>query len=94
MRKHISESKRGNKNSNWSGNKVEYNGLHKWINRNFGYAKECHFCKKQGEKTKFGRWNISWANISGEYKRDISDFIGLCVKCHLGWDSLKRRGSI
>jgi len=25
---------------------------------------------------------IHWHNISGEYKRDVSDWIRLCAKCH------------
>lgn len=28
-----------------------------------------------------------WANLSGEYRRDLSDYIELCVPCHRLKDS-------
>ena len=30
-----------------------------------------------------------WANISGEYKRDLTDYKRLCVSCHRYFDSYK-----
>ena len=31
-----------------------------------------------------------WANVSGKYLRDISDWIQLCVKCHKQFDIERR----
>lgn len=71
----------------WKGDCVSYNALHKWIKRNFGDPPNCTKCGKTGSKE--GRcWNIEWANISGEYKREISDFTGLCRSCHRRHDIL------
>ena len=33
------------------------------------------------------RWNIQWANISGNYIRERGDWLGLCVKCHRKYDN-------
>ena len=52
-----------------------YVGLHSWIYRNYGKAKKCIY----GHKSK----KYVWANISGEYKRDISDWHQLCHRCNL-----------
>jgi len=32
------------------------------------------------------RARYEWANISGEYKRDVSDYIQLCPSCHRKFD--------
>src|SRR6185312_1937249 len=34
-----------------------------------------------------GRRSIHWANISGKYKRDLSDWIALCTLCHTAFDN-------
>lgn len=58
-----------------------YSSLHKWMTRNYGQPKYCENC---GSKHK-GVYN--WANISHEYKRERSDWMRLCRKCHLEYDS-------
>ena len=81
-RKRISESNKGrigysdNKNPNWKGDQAGYVALHSWVNRKLGKPQICTFCGKTDAK------NYQWANISGEYKRDVNDFIRLCVSCH------------
>lgn len=67
----------GEKNTMWVGDSVSYQGLHCWLIRNYGSPKECSLC---GEVNPIKRYE--WANISGEYKRDINDYIRLCKKCH------------
>lgn len=56
---------------------LSYVGLHEWINRRLGKAKKCsnninHISTK-----------YCWANISGEYKKEISDWKEVCNKCNL-----------
>jgi hypothetical protein len=71
---------RGEKNGQWKGDNVGYMGLHTWIRRRFGLAKDkqCVFCGS--------RKNLHWANVSRKYKRDINDWITLCCKCHGEYD--------
>lgn len=78
-----SEKTLGEKNVNWKGDKVDYFCLHKWISYHLGPAKKCEFCGSEK--------NVEWANKSGEYKREFSDFIQLCKKCHCEFDNVKMK---
>jgi hypothetical protein len=68
----------GEKNPYWKGDAVKYVGLHRWVQRHKGKAVKCAHCGKTGY--------CHWANISGEYKRDLDDFVSLCVSCHKFYD--------
>ena len=70
----------GEQNGMWKGDDVGYSALHKWIYRKKGKAVKCEKC---GVECK-----CSWANLSGEYKRDVRDFISLCYSCHKKFDSI------
>ena len=62
-----------------------------WVYAHYGKAQKC---ENQGcvypRKNSKGRLLVNpkynWANVSGEYKRDISDWIQLCASCHQRWD--------
>jgi len=86
--KWLSISKRGNKNPNWKGNWVGYNGLHGWVRRNKPKPEFCECCEE--------RQPYDLANISGKYKRDVNDYEWLCRRCHMTKDermkNLKERG--
>jgi hypothetical protein len=71
----ISESLRGKKNWNWKEN-VSYNRLHDWVREEKGKAQECENCNTSQSP------RFEWANLSGEYKKDLDDFVSLCVNCH------------
>lgn len=62
----------------WKGDEVKYCALHQWLYRQLGKAKQCMYCGSTN--------NVQWANISRKYKRDISDWMELCAKCHYGYD--------
>ena len=62
----------------WKGDSVGYYALHNWIRKQKGKARKCEECGKEGR--------CHWANISGEYKRDINDFKSLCASCHRQYD--------
>jgi len=65
------------KHPGWVGDSVGYSGLHSWLRRNFT-KNECSFCHSNKD--------LQWANKSHEYKRDISDWMCLCRKCHSIFD--------
>lgn len=69
------------KHPNWVGDRVNYFALHHWVNRKLGKAQECVYC---GKSKNDGR--IQWASVSHKAKRDLDDYISLCVKCHKGYD--------
>lgn len=76
------KGKIGNKNGMWKGNKVSYRPLHSWVERMLGKSDKCEICNKNGLKGH----SIHWANKSHNYKRDINDWLRLCVKCHKQYD--------
>ena len=71
----------GDKNNNWKGNRVGYYGLHTWIFRQLGKASRCtdKNCKKKSKR-------YEWANKSGKYLRELTDWIELCKICHVKYD--------
>lgn len=75
----------GDSRWNWKGDEVGYSALHAWVRRVLGSPTSCTDCGKKNLKGK----QIHWANKSGEYKRNIEDWIRLCRKCHSEYD-LKR----
>lgn len=67
---------------NWAGDKVQYHGLHDWVRRKLGTPSKCEHCGIEEE----GRM-YHWANKSQQYKRDLSDWLRLCVPCHAKYDN-------
>ena len=72
----------GNKHVAWKGENVSYRRLHKWIEITLGKPDTCEHCGVNGL---IGH-QIHWANRSGEYKRDLTDWLRLCVRCHKQYD--------
>lgn len=73
---------RGSKRYNWKGDNVSYIGIHNWVRREKTKPKNCQFCGKQKK--------LEWANKDRKYKRNLDDFIALCISCHRKYD--KRPG--
>lgn len=79
---------RGSIHHAWKGEYVSYRALHKWVERYLGKPGDCIDCGASGLS---GR-KIHWSNVSGKYRRDLSDWQRLCAKCHKAYDSrLKER---
>lgn len=72
------EVKLGKNNPMWVGDKVSYTALHAWVKRNSNkplLCQECNITKA-----------YDLANISQEYKRDVTDWEWLCRRCHMTKD--------
>src|SRR5688572_7574911 len=67
----------GEKNPKWKGVDVSNSALHSWIHRNLGFPDTCEHCGFKSDNHR----KIHWANKSGKYKRDLTDWIRLCVPC-------------
>lgn len=65
-----------------------YKILHYWVERQLGKPMKCDNCGTITAK------RFEWANIGGEYKRDLSDWKRLCTSCHRFFDNANkcRRG--
>lgn len=70
----------------WKGEDATYWTKHRTNTKKHGNPPYCKDCGLKGENNKGGKWTIQWANISGNYLRDISDYKGLCSKCHAKFD--------
>lgn len=71
------------KHHNWKGNQATSGSIHDWIRSRIGKATE-HKCKHCGVKK--GKNYMEWASISRKAKRDVSDYMPLCVRCHRIYD--------
>ncbi len=69
----------GKKHRLWKGDKVGYIAIHAWINRTVKKEKCCECGSIE---------NLDYANISGEYKRNISDWQVMCKKHHHIFDNV------
>jgi hypothetical protein len=70
----------------WKKEDVDYYALHHWVNKYKGKATKCEHCGSTGGHTR----GCHWANVSGEYHRDIADYISLCASCHKKYDQKER----
>jgi len=77
---------RGEKHPRWNP-KPTYSGVHQWVARTLGKPMKCTQCGYESDNPK----TIHWANISGEYKKDVSDWIRLCASCHFKKDNILKR---
>lgn len=71
------------KNTKWRGKGVGYYALHTWIQRKLGKPSVCQDCKTgdlSGHK-------IHWANKDHKYKRNLKDWLRLCVLYHKRHDA-------
>ena len=73
---------KGENNGNWTGEKVEYRGLHHRVTKELGKPHKCEHCGN----TKLNHRQYHWANKSRQYKTDLLDWIRLCVRCHKKYD--------
>lgn len=82
-------------NPNWKGDAVGYTALHMWLYGKLGQPQLCEVCGSTNKK------KYEWANISGLYKREVSDWKRLCTSCHRNfdghgykaWDTRRKNGT-
>lgn len=74
----VAKAQHGEKHPQWKGDRVSYQGLHQYIRYHLKKPEKCVDCKKV--------LPYDVANISQEYKRDLSDWEWICRKCHLTKD--------
>ena len=66
----------------WKDQHTRYTYLHRKIARLFGKPMYCEICQITEVK------RYEWANKSGEYKAERSDWLRLCCKCHRKYDHI------
>ena len=58
----------------------EYVAIHHWVSKEWGKPDYCEHCDKPTSK------RFEWANLSGKYLKDRSDWARLCASCHRKYD--------
>jgi len=66
---------------------TNYRALHCWVQSRLGKPNKCTKCSLEDTNTR----RFHWANISHKYKRDLNDWVRLCVKCHAAFDKKFRQ---
>jgi hypothetical protein len=74
-------------NGNWLGVNVSYRGVHRWVRRRKIQPERCEICGAQKDR-------LDLANLSGDYKRDLEDWIYLCRRCHMKTDGRLERWNL
>jgi len=82
----IPKPRYGKENNQWRGDDVGYHGLHIWVKKHFGQPTTCEYCGEEGLKGH----KIHWANKDHTYKRNLNDWLRLCVPCHSKYDKKLR----
>lgn len=67
-------------NHKWKGDDASLVAKHTWVVRRLGKPQKCEHCGTTEKRM------YHWSNISGEYRRDVSDYQRLCVPCHKKYD--------
>ena len=90
----IKDAQSGIKNYAWKGDDAGYQSIHKWVRRFKGLPKACSKCGLKRERQ--GRaWNVEWANIDHKYRRNLNDYIALCIPHHKEHDiELKKQNKL
>jgi len=65
----------------------QYSQVHWQMQKKYGKPTICEKCGFTHDNTR----RFHWANLSGEYTLDRSDWLRLCVSCHKRMDN-KRKG--
>lgn len=81
----VAAAPKGKRHYLWMGDNVKYVALHDWVRRTKPIPSSCTHCCKESK--------LQAANISGEYRRDITDWVYLCCKCHRIMDGILSRRS-
>ena len=69
---------KANNNSNngmWKGNKAGYSALHAWVKSRLPKTDNCECCNDSKP--------YDLANVSQQYRRNLSDWEWLCRRCHM-----------
>lgn len=85
---------RGAEHPNWKGDDAGYVSLHMWVSRHKTRTGVCSVCGQHREPKPGGFRKVAteWANVSGEYHRDLDDFVEMCTSCHKKHDLAFKRG--
>lgn len=66
----------------WADKRItQYHSIHYWVKKRLPKTEACSWCGNQSLR-------IELANLSGDYKKEVSDFVWICVSCHKKYDGV------
>jgi len=71
----------GSKHARWKGDSVKYGALHGWVVTHKGKPSKCEICGTTDSGERY-----EWANVNHQYRRNLDDFVRMCVTCHRIFD--------
>ena len=75
----LSKSHKGQKPSLWKGENANNSAIHQWVRRHRGKPQSCEHCGAVDRM-------LNWANIDHKYRRELNEYISLCIPCHRAYD--------
>ena len=79
----------GEEHGNWKGDAASYAAIHLWVRRHKPRTGICSQCGSQPVPRGRNKVGTNFANLSGEYRRDLDDYVELCVSCHRLMDNAR-----
>lgn len=79
----LGSNQKGVNNHNFKGF-THYSSLHSSLSTWYGKTTKCEICGKSRDPSKLR--DIDWANITGQYKIERSNWMPMCTKCHSRFD--------
>lgn len=76
----------GGEHGNWTGDDASYAALHLWLHRHKPRTGTCEWCGEAPTPSGRKKNGTHFANLSGEYRRDVDDYAELCPTCHVRFD--------
>jgi len=76
----LRQKKFGEEHHLWKGENGSKATKHAWVKSRLGKPNKCEHCGTTSAK------KFEWANKSGQYKRDLTDWLRLCTRCHVFYD--------
>lgn len=77
----------------WKGDGAGYAAIHRWLHRHKPRTGECEHCGARPFNARCST-GTQFANLSGEYRRDVDDYLELCPSCHKILDLVRERPAI
>ena len=71
----------------WKGKAGNTSATHRWVSRVRIKPTKCDWCGAAERKARDGRSLLFWANLSGDYLRELDDWACLCMNCHWKFDN-------
>jgi hypothetical protein len=86
LRERSNDHLQSDRHYGWKGDAASYLSKHQWVYRRKPRTGECEECGTRPPAFRNRTTGTEFANVSGEYRRDVDDYRELCHACHTTFD--------